>query len=125
MCGASFGRSRITVTSAFETDQPSAAAIATPASEQVETGSVLPRGIGVRKMLADIPGPGRAEDRVHERVAHHVAIRMTVGPPVERHHHASEHQRASLDQPMQVVSGADRAIPTGSARARPPDRRAS
>ena len=60
-CGASFGRSRITVTSTFATRPARRRDDRDGAREQVEARRVLPARIGVRKVPADVAGAGGAE----------------------------------------------------------------
>ena len=58
-------------------------------------------------MLADVAGAGGAEHRIGDGVADDVGIGMAESAPVARNAYAAEKQRPSLDQPVQIVAGAD------------------
>ena len=60
-------------------------------------------------MPADVAEAGGAEHRVGDRVADHVGVGVAERAALGRDRHAAEHQRPALDQPMQIVAGADRA----------------
>ena len=77
------------------------------AAEQVEPRRVLPLRIGIGKMLADVPGARRAEQRVGERVTEDVAVGMAERTALERQRDAGQDERPALDEPMQVVARAD------------------
>ena len=68
---------------------------------------ILPLLIRVGKVLTDVPGAGRTEDRVCHGVAHDVRIRMTEGAHVGRHLHAAKNQPPAGNEAVKVVTHAD------------------
>ncbi len=55
---------------------------------------------------ADVAGAGRAEHRIDDGVAHHVAIGVAEWSPVGHELDAGQHERTAVDQAVQVVAGA-------------------
>jgi hypothetical protein len=75
--------------------------------EERQTIGVLPCGIRVGKMPADVAGRGGAKNGVGDRMAHRVRIGMAVQSLLEWNSHASQHETTAVDQPMQIVAVAD------------------
>ena len=74
--------------------------------QQVNARCVVPDGIGVRKVPADIAFRRRSENRVGDRVADGVGVGIPEQPAVERNRDTAENQRTSLDEPVQVIADA-------------------
>ena len=58
-------------------------------------------------MDADISEARRAEDGVGDGMADDVRVGVAVGALLERNRDAAEHERTSLNQPMEVIADAD------------------
>ncbi len=116
-CGPIFGRSRMTTTSTFSTARPRRAHEGDDVRQQHDARRALPARVGVGIVLADVAGPGGAEDRVGHRVADDVGIGVPERATLGRHGHAAEHERPAFDQPVQVVADADRPGRPPAARA--------
>jgi hypothetical protein len=67
---------------------------------------------------ADVAGARRAKQRIGDGVAHGVGVGVAVQPPIERHVDAAQHQRAALDEPVQIVPVPDAQASHAAARSR-------
>src|SRR5438034_6541070 len=76
------------------------------ACEQIQARRVLPARIRVREVPPDVAQARGAEDRVGDRVADDVGVRVPEPPSIERDRHTAEYEPASRHQTMQVVPGA-------------------
>ena len=76
------------------------------------------RGSVSGKVPADVAGAGGAENRVGRRVAGDVGVGMPERAALGRDRHAAEDQRPPLDEPVQVVAGADASGADGALAAR-------
>ena len=115
----SFGRSAITVD--VDVDDREAALArrcAAARDSRSRLDASFQRGSVSGKCRPMSPSRGRAENRVGHGVAHDVGVRVAEQPAVEGDRHAAENQRPPLDQPVQVVAGAD-APPGRRTRIRP------
>ena len=61
----------------------------------------------VREMFADVPEPGGAEQRIAQRVQHHIAVGVRRDPPRMRHAHAAQHDEFARTEGVHVETGAD------------------
>ena len=75
--------------------------------EQPDRGRVEPLRVGRGEELADVSLPGRAEDRVDERVGDHVAIRVARQPRLAGKVDACEHERDPVREPVRVHAEPD------------------
>jgi hypothetical protein len=75
--------------------------------EQVQARRILPPGIAVGKVPADVAGAGRAQNGIDDRVAERVGVGMAVETTRERDDHAAEHQRPPGHEAVQVVTHPD------------------
>src|SRR5215468_9093809 len=76
------------------------------ASQQVDARGALPPRVRIGKVAADVARTRSTKDRVGDRVAHRVGIRVPCEAAIEGNRHAAENQRASLDKAMQIVAHA-------------------
>ena len=102
-CGASFGRSVMTEQSACDGEAATANQLVGRA-QQLHRVRVLPLRIAVGKELADVPGTGRAENSIGERVGHRVGIRMSGQPVRVRDGDAAQDERPARDEAVGVVA---------------------
>ena len=105
--GASRGCSAHTVTSRLLTVQPSLAHQCRDVPHQLAAGDAAKALVGVRKMLADITDPHGAEDGVADGVQHDIAVRVPEQAARAVDADAAQHERAPLDEAVQVVAVAD------------------
>src|SRR5688572_30412500 len=75
--------------------------------EQPAAIRVLMRRVGVGELFTDVRKPGRAEQRVRHRVKHHVAIAVSQQSHRRFDGYASQDQRASHHQSMDIVPDSD------------------
>src|SRR5581483_7152988 len=64
--------------------------------------SALPAWIGVFEVLTDIAKAGGAQQRVAERVEHHVAIRVCHDAACMRYAHTAEHDELARTKRMDI-----------------------
>ena len=88
-------------------DAPASRTIPTRA-EQVEPADPGERRVGLGEVLADVPERGRAEQRVGDGVAHHVAVRVAGEPLPGRSRTPPEEQRAPRRERVHVEPQARR-----------------
>ena len=115
-CGASFGRSSTTVASTWSTAQPSAVDVLQHGPQQRHRVGVAPQLVGVGEVLADVAQPGRAEQRVDDRVGEHVGVRVPGEAALARDLDPAEDQRAAVREAMGVDADAGAHQPIGSSR---------
>src|SRR3954452_7507797 len=84
--------------------------------EQVDRVGVAPALVGVGEVQADVAQPGRAEQRVDDRVREHVRVGVAGQAGVMLDAHAPEDQRAARFEAVGVVAEADHVAPTASRR---------
>ena len=72
--------------------------------EQISAGGSGKALVGIREPQSDVPERGRAEQGIHNGVQQDIGIRMAEQSLFKRNGNASENQRTSLDEPMDVVS---------------------
>ena len=107
MSGAIFGRSRMTTTSRLTISKPASRTIAAARRSRSTLDASFHAGSVSGKVPADVAERGRAEHRVGRRVADDVGVGVPEGAERRRDAHAAEDQRPSLDEPVQIVPGAD------------------
>src|SRR5579885_1409987 len=76
------------------------------AHETLAVGA-LPAGVGILEMLTDVSQAGRSEQRIRERVQHHVSVRVRHDTVRMRHPHPAEHDEIAWAECMHVDAGAD------------------
>ncbi len=81
--------------------------------QQIDARRVLPLRIRVGKVTSDVAEAGAAENRVGDRMADDIRVRVAQRPTVGGNGHAAQHQRSSGHQPMEVVAGAGAPGPCG------------
>ena len=101
-CGATFGRSSITVASTNSTRQPSAATRATASRSSASESAPLNAGSVSGKCWPMSPMRRRAQHRVGDRVGEHVGVRPAREPAVVRDLDAAQDQRPPLGEAMRV-----------------------
>ncbi len=94
-------------------------------SEKDEAGSVGPARRGIGEMVADVTQGRGAQQRVANRVAQCVTVRMPDRPPVEGDVDPAQHELSPRSQTMQIVADADavaevETFPAAHAAPRPP-----
>ena len=115
--GGELGRSSTTVASTWSTAQPAAVTRSSTVAQQRHRVGVLPQLVGVREVLADVAEPGRAEQRVDDRVREHVGVGVAREAALAGDLDAAEDQRPPVREAMRVdADPAAHAQPIGSSR---------
>ena len=106
-CAASRGSSAIAMTWALVIVQPSSRSFSATIFRNSQPEVSFQRGSPDGKVPAHVAEPGRAEDRVDERVHHRVAVGVTEQAAAVGDQDASEHQRPPGDEAVRVDAMTD------------------
>ena len=109
-CGAIRGACASTVRSALATRKPRARSIASTCVTNSALGA-LPARVGVAEVLADVPEPGGAQQRIAQRVQQHVAVGMRHDAVAVGNAHAAEHDEVPGPEGVYVRTEADAHVP--------------